>query len=217
MRQAFCVRTSCDPKNEVFMAERAGIVPFDDGRICNMRGKRTATIEDLYRVDAKKAELVNGELVVMSPAGGLHTFAAGRIYASLDRYAAVYKSGFAMTDGVAYIVNLPHRRSFCPDAAFTRGPITEKFIDGAPVFAAEVRSEHDFGIAAEQRLARKRADYFRAGTQVVWDVDVLRNLIVRVFQAGDPSTPVIYRRGDIATAEPALPGWSMPVADLRPA
>jgi Uma2 family endonuclease len=216
MRQAFCVRTLRDPQNEVFMAEHARVVPFDDGRICDMRGKQTATVEDLYRVDARKAELVDGELVVMSPAGGLHAFAAGRIYASLDRYAAAYKSGFAMTDGVAYIVNLPNRRSFCPDAAFTRGPITEKFIDGAPVFAAEVRSEHDFGVAAEQRLARKRADYFNAGTRVVWDVDVLRDLIVRVFHAGDPSTPLIYRRGDIATAELALPGWSMPVADLLP-
>ena len=31
-----------------------------------------ATIEDLYHVDAKKAELVNGEIVVMPPAGVLH-------------------------------------------------------------------------------------------------------------------------------------------------
>jgi hypothetical protein len=34
----------------------------------------------------------------------------------------------------------------------------------------EVRSEGDYGPRAEQELARKRADYFEAGTRAVWDV-----------------------------------------------
>jgi hypothetical protein len=36
--------------------------------------KREATIEDLYRVP-DKAKIVNGELVIMTPAGGLHGYA----------------------------------------------------------------------------------------------------------------------------------------------
>ena len=47
-----------------------------------------------------------------------------------------------------------------------------KFAEGAPVFAVEIRSENDRGPAAEGRLATKRADYFAAGTLVVWDVDL---------------------------------------------
>jgi Uma2 family endonuclease len=184
--------------------------------MCDMAGTWTATVEDLYHVDAKKAELVDGKLVVMSPAGGLHTFGAGRIFASLDRYAVATRSGYALTDGVAYVVNLPNRRSFCPDAAFCTQPLTEKFVDGAPVFAVEVRSVKDYGSAAESRMARKRADYFAAGTAAVWDVDVLRDQIVRVYRASEPSTPAIYRRGDLAEAEPAVPGWSMRVDDLFP-
>ena len=43
----------------------------DDARIFPMPTKREATVEDLYRFQGDgKAELVNGELVVMSPSGG---------------------------------------------------------------------------------------------------------------------------------------------------
>jgi Uma2 family endonuclease len=65
-------------------------------------------------------------------------------------------------------------------------------------------------------LAAKRADYFAAGTLVVWDVDLVSDDVVRVYRAGNPDQPAIYRRGDVAEAEPAVPGWSMPVDDLLP-
>ena len=32
--------------------------------------------------------------------------------------------------------------------------------------------------------------------------------------ASDPANPTIYRRGEMAEAEPAVPGWTMPVAEL---
>jgi hypothetical protein len=34
--------------------------------------------------------------------------------------------------------------------------------------------------------------------------------------AADRATPTVYRRGNVADAEPALPGWSMHVDDLFP-
>jgi Uma2 family endonuclease len=89
-----------------------------------------------------------------------------------------------------------------------------KFLEGAPDFAAEVRSEQDYGPAAERRLAAKRADYFAAGTQVVWDVDLLADDVVRVYRLDHPDEPVRFRRGEVADAEPAVPGWRMPVDAL---
>jgi Uma2 family endonuclease len=88
-----------------------------------------------------------------------------------------------------------------------------RFIEGAPTFAAEVRSESDYGPAAEAEMAAKRADYFLAGTLVVWDVDPLEDLI-HVYRAEDPSRPTTYRRGEVAEAEPAVPGWRVPVNDV---
>jgi len=183
-----------------------------------MGRSREASVDDLYRAgEDTKAELVNGELVVMTPGGGLHGYACGVIYASLLDYARRTRSGVALPDNVGFIVNLPHRRSFSPDAAFwTGGPLTPKFIDGAPVFAVEVRSEHDFGPAAERALVAKRADYFAAGTLVVWDVDLLNRSVVDIYRSTDPNARITFGRGMRAEAGPALPGWSMPVDDLFP-
>jgi Uma2 family endonuclease len=183
-----------------------------------MARARTATIDDLYNVPAHgKAELADGELVVMSPSGGLHGFAAGAILASLHAHARHTGRGVVLPDNVGFLVDLPRRKSFSPDVSFwIGGPLTEKFLNGAPVFAGEVRSAEDYGAAAERAMAAKRADYFAAGTRVVWDADVLRDNVVRVYRASAPDTPAVYGRGERAGAEPALPGWSMPVADLFP-
>lgn len=179
-----------------------------------MSVKTKATIEDLYKVDGK-AELVDGEIVLMPPYGGWPGRAVGAIVFSLHEYEKRVGSGYAVMSTAAFVVDLPHRKSFCPDASFYVGNIDSmKFFEGAPVFAVEVRSESDYGPKAERAMARKRADYFAAGTQVVWDVDLLSETPVHVFRADDPESPTAYRRGETAEAEPALPLWTMPVDNL---
>ena len=181
-----------------------------------MSAKTEATLEDLYHVpEDANAELVEGELRLMSPTGDLPSSAAGEIYASLRTHSRQTGIGRAYTDNAAFVVNLPNRRSFSPDAAYYIGPRTRgKFLEGAPVFAAEVRSEGDYGFAAEHAAAAKRRDYFAAGALVVWDVDVLEEELVRVYRPRDPENPDVYRRGEVAEAEPAVPGWTFPVEDL---
>lgn len=179
-----------------------------------MSTKTEATIEDLYQVDGK-AEIVNGEIVHMPPTGFMPSRTGGKIFIGLSEYERRTRSGYAIPDNAAFVVNLPHRRSFSPDAAFYMGPPTGgKFMEGAPVFAVEVRSQGDYGPKMERRLAEKRADYFAAGTLVVWDVDVLKEEVVRVYRADSPQQPRVYRRGEVAEAEPAVPGWTMAVDDL---
>jgi Uma2 family endonuclease len=181
-----------------------------------MSTKTEATVDDLYRVpENRKAELVNGELVLMSPTGGVPGRAAGKIYISLNEYEQRVGGGYAFPDNVGFLVNLPHRRSFSPDAAFYTGELRGGlFLEGAPVFAVEVRSEEDYGPAAEKRMAAKRADYFAAGTLVVWDVDVLREKVVRVYRSAEPNRSTTYKSEEAAEAEPALPGWSIVVREI---
>jgi Uma2 family endonuclease len=179
-----------------------------------MSTKTEATIEDLYRVEGK-AEIVNGEIELMSPTGSRPGHAGDEIFVSLREYAKRTKTGRAIGDNKAFRANLPHRKSFSPDAAFYVGPDPGmKFFEIAPVFAVEVRSEGDYGPKAEVKMAAKRADYFAAGTRVVWDVDLLGEDVVRSHGAGAPDRPRIFRRGETADAEPAVPGWSMAVDDL---
>ena len=176
--------------------------------------KTQATIEDLYRIPGK-AEIVNGELRLMPPEGDLPSRAAGEICFSLHAHEQRTGSGRVYMSTAGFVVDLQNRKSFCPDAAFYVGPrFGGKFLEGAPVFAVEVRSEGDYGPAAEREMAAKRRDYFAAGSLVVWDVDVLKSEIVRVYRASEPDKPTVYRRGELAEAEPAVPGWTMPVEDL---
>ena len=181
-----------------------------------MSTKVRATIGDLYKVpDNVKAELVDGEVRLMSPTGDLPNRAGGAIYVSLGLFGLKVEAGRAYSDNAGFRVNLPHRESFSPDAAFHIGKSTGmKFLEGAPVFAVEVRSAGDYGDAAEKELAQKRADYFATGTLVVWDVDLLSDDVVKVYRASDPNNPTIYRRGDFAEAEPAVLGWSISVDSL---
>jgi Uma2 family endonuclease len=176
-----------------------------------------ATLDDLYR-EGGKAELIAGRIVQLMPSGALPGAVAGEIFVSLRAHAKKSGKGKAYADGVGYTVaELPSgRESFCPDASYDDGPPAVdpmRFIERAPRFAAEVRSENDYGTAAEADMAAKRADYFAAGTQVVWDVDPLAET-VSVYRTAAPTQPVVYRRGQTADAEPAVPGWKMAVDDV---
>jgi hypothetical protein len=63
-------------------------------------------------------------------------------------------------------------------------------------------------------MQEKRADYFACGTLVVWDVNLLSEDVIKSYKASDPENPIIFHRGEMADAEPAVPGWQMAVDEL---
>jgi len=180
-----------------------------------MTTKARSTIDDLYHVQEDgKAELVNGEIILMPPTGEMRGRAGGSVYISLRAHEGK-APGRAFPDNVGFRVQLPNRESFSPDAAWFIGPSTGmKFLEGAPVFAVEIRSDGDYGPAAERRIAEKRKDYFAAGTLVVWDVDLNGPEVVRSYGADNPDIPQIFRRTEISHAEPAVPGRRFAVDEL---
>jgi Uma2 family endonuclease len=176
-----------------------------------------ATIDDLYRVEGK-AELIGGRIERFMASGQLPSAVAFNIASDLRSHEKSTGRGKAYGDGVGYAVPelSSGRESFSPDASYYDGPFPMnrmRFIDGAPNLGVEVRSENDYGDAAELAMAAKRKDYFEAGTLVVWDVDPLAETVT-VYRASDPMKPVVFRRGDVADAEPAVPGWRMKVDDV---
>jgi Uma2 family endonuclease len=172
-------------------------------------------IDGLYLVPGK-AEIIHGEIQSMPPTGALPGIAAGRIYISLDAFAGANNFGYALPDNVGFVVDLPNRRSFSPDAALFVGSVSMQFAQGAPLFAVEVRSDHDYGPAAELKIREKRVDYFAAGTAAVWDVDLYGEETIRLYLCESPDTPIVFRRGELAHAEPVVPGWRMPVDNMYP-
>jgi Uma2 family endonuclease len=183
-------------------------------RMAGVRTETTATIEDLYRIDGK-AELIDGRIVPLLPTGRRPNRIAFRIAKSLDDHAEATQKGEAYTDNMGFAVPKlsSGRESFSPDASYYLGPFPfneMRFIKGPPTFAVEVRSENDYGDPAEERRAAKRADYFEAGTRVVWDVDPQAG-VIRSYSQQSPDHPKVFELGQEADAEPAVHGWRMPV------
>lgn len=171
-----------------------------------------ATLDDLMRAPGK-VELIGGRIVHYMATGFLPSRIAARIFRSLDDHGVATGQGVALTDNMGFAVpELPSgRESFSPDASFYTGPLPANemdFIAGPPTLAVEVRSKGDSGNSAEAEMAAKRDDYFVAGTLVVWDVDPIEACI-RVYRPDAPERPVVFRVGQVADAEPAVPGWRL--------
>lgn len=186
------------------------------GNTMSARAQR-ATLDDLYRTEGK-AELIGGRIVHLMTTGIRPNEIAANIYVSLRAYVTSTKRGNAFTDNVGYsIPMLPStREAFNPDASYYFGPLPAnlmRFIEGPPTFAVEVRSENDYTPSAESKMADKRADYFLAGTVVVWDVDPIAE-VIDCYRIQAPTVSVRYRRGQIADAEPAVPNWRIAVDEV---
>ncbi len=73
-----------------------------------MSVKVNATIEDLYS-ESGKAELVNGEILRMSPTGDEPGYAGDEVFVSLRDHARRTGRGRAVGDNKGFRVNLPNR------------------------------------------------------------------------------------------------------------
>ena len=167
----------------------------------------------LMKIDGK-AEIVDGEIKKQMPTGEEPSLASGEIFVSLHRYARRIGRGRAVPDNAIFSVDLPNRKSFSPDAAYMEQERSGSMraINGAPVFAVEVRSENDYGPAADRAIAAKIVEYFAAGTLAVWDVDLQSDDVVTLHLPDAP--PQIFRRGDTSHAGAALPDWTMEVDEI---
>ena len=199
--------TACDDGGDVMRRTNPENVPFPE----------PATLSDLFRVKGK-AELVADRVVCFPLMGSWPGQVKMKIMCSLDDHAATLPGTEAFGGSLVYAVPrmASGRQSFCPDASFHTGPFpTNKmsWIEGPPTFAVEIKVLEDYESDTEPERAVKRADYFEAGTLIVWDVDPLAETVT-LFRAAAPLTPVVFRRGDIADAEPAVPGWRVAVDDL---
>lgn len=174
---------------------------------------KRATLDDLMNHDGK-AELINGRIVEFMSVGVRPSCIPDNIIEALRPYVRRTRRGICRSDGLGYTVPMltSGRESFQPDVSYYEGPMPGnemRFVAGAPNFAVEVRSENDYGPAAERDMAAKRDDYFEAGTLVVWDVCPLTEE-VRKYTPGQ-TTPTVFRISMVADAEPAVPGWQVSV------
>jgi Uma2 family endonuclease len=88
-----------------------------------------------------------------------------------------------------------------------RKPKDATFIDGPPVLAVEILSPHD----TAEDIAEKVREYQAAGVPLVWVVDpYFRTVTVHRPDA----RPEMFNEDQELTAEPHLPGFRTPVAEI---
>ena len=166
-----------------------------------------------------RVEVINGELIEMSPVGGLHHYIARNIQRILDQYALTNDSGEVFFDGLIFLLRKEGpglKGAQVPDVSYTRNEhippdwVIERPFPGAPDLAIEVMSPDD---KAEIVLLKTRK-YLEAGGEEVWVV-YPESRELHEYRHGDAADTVrVYRLGDTVDVEALFPGLTLRMADI---
>jgi Uma2 family endonuclease len=159
--------------------------------------------------DDGKYELIDGELVYMSPAGGRHGAIAVELSMRIRAFAGEHGLGRVFDGQTGFRLANGNLRS--PDVSFVQGSrlpegIPSGFLHLAPDLAIEILSPDDR--AAD--VARKVAEYLSVGVRLLWVIDP------------ETSTAVVYRPGAAPRSpeagtldgEDVLPGFACVLSGL---
>lgn len=163
-----------------------------------------------------KAEIIEGELIVMSPTGPQHGEICGRLVIFVGNYVLQHRLGVVYTEQTAYVEKGAQglKGALAPDVSFVRREKLDpkrdpdRFFDFAPDLAVEVLSPSD----TYRQIGGKVKVYLRRGAALVWVVDPF-NQTVTVYTPSDPKGAV-YAVGDTLGGGDVLPGLALPVEDI---
>lgn len=174
------------------------------------------TPDELLRMgDAGKGyELVDGELKELAVSKE-SSRVAGRICTRLDIFCEPRNLGWVFPEGTSFrCFPADRKRVRRADTAFIgvdRMPPASYRDEGhcgtVPDLVVEVVSPND--IAEDHE--RKVGEWLAAGVKLLWEVFPA----TRTVRAHQPDGPIaVFRAADTLTADPVLPGFACPVADL---
>ncbi|HKA06671.1 MAG TPA: Uma2 family endonuclease [Gemmataceae bacterium] len=175
----------------------------------------TATEADLLRLSGlsnrRICELVDGTLVEKGI--GLRESLLAVFLGSL-LHEFVRKSNLGIVTGEQGTLRLWQGLVRIPDVAFIawdripgRRIPDEPIPELAPDLAVEVLSVSN----TSAEMDRKRVEYFRAGTRIVWEIDP-RVRTVAVYT--NPDDPIVLRDTSVLDGAPVLPGFTLSLTDL---
>ncbi|HTI50458.1 MAG TPA: Uma2 family endonuclease [Planctomycetaceae bacterium] len=173
-----------------------------------------ATEQDVIDIEVHENrlfELVDG-ILVEKGMGFLESFLAVTLATILNHFVASRNLG--LVTGADGMVRLFPGQVRIPDVAYIswsripggrvpRAPIPPI----APDLAIEVLSDSN----TAREMARKRADYFRSGVALVWEIDPVARSVA-VYTA--PDACCVLGETDTLDGGSVLPGFSLPLRDL---
>lgn len=158
-------------------------------------------------------ELIAGEFVSMSPAGGAHGRLASRVNRIVGDFVEKHALGETFGAETGFIITHNPDTVRAPDFAFIAAERLsligdfDEFVPIAPDLAVEVVSPHDRWTKLEEKVQ----DYLRAGTRLVWVLNP-KTKTIHVYQSLQ-SVVVLTSNGQLEGGD-VLPGFSVAVAAL---
>ena len=184
---------------------------------------RLYTVEEYLALpddQVRGCELLNGRIVKkqywrdtedgMNPRSVNHSLSITYTASALREFADAGNLGRVLTTP-SFLVGANRDQSRKPDVAFVAGPMPtepEAILALVPTLAVEVISPNN----TAEEMEAKVAEYLSAGTQLVWLTFPESRMVIAFWNEGG----AVFKSGDVITAEPVLPGFARPVADLFP-
>lgn len=158
-------------------------------------------------------ELIDGELREQN-VSTKSSHIAGEVYGFLRDHVRPKRLGALFPEGTGFVCFEDEDRMRKADTAFIRANrLTKQQFDAdgycpvCPDLAVEVVSPNDL----QYEVNEKRQEWLDAGAQLVWVVEP-EDETVHAYKADGSVT--LFRKADTLTAEPVLPGFACPVAEL---
>jgi len=194
------------------LAEQYGRMPVRRFRFDRYPG----TEQDIIEIDAHEdrfCELVDGMLIEKAADFCAAFVATNLAFLMMEfeepRDLGVVLGGGGMMRLAPGLVRIPSA-SFTSWEQFPKRKVTHEPIPAIhPDIAVEVLSESN----TPKEMARKRRDYFGAGTRLVWIVDY-HVRTVSVFTPANSDAPQVVEESGRVSGDPVLPGFSFAVAKL---
>lgn len=169
------------------------------------------TIEMIEQMsgDCGRFELLDGVLVEMAPASLIHNIIVATIARLLGNFVAEHNLGVVAGDtGIVLRRNPDHMRA--PDVCFIareRLPAGRLagYSDIIPDLVVEVVSPGD----RAGEIQKKTVEWLTAGVRLQWTVYPDTQTVVAT---DNPAIARTYRADELLPGDPALPGFSVPVA-----
>ena len=177
---------------------------------------RLLTVEDLLRLsDEPRCELIEGELVELSPAHKRHGVIQNRFARRLGRYFDAHPdlgdvwvgdTGFVVGDALDTVC-IPDAAVLTPEqSAYGEVDETPEYMPFVPLIPVEIKSPSN----TEAQIAKKLSLYLAAGAREVWWVRPTQ----RTVTVHRPDGVIeVLRIGDTLVTD-ALPGFRMELSDL---
>jgi Uma2 family endonuclease len=177
--------------------------------------ERLLTAEEFFSMpdDDNRYELVQGRLVCMAAAGGLHGKIVSRVDQRLRNFVEAHGMGEVCTAETGFRLARNPDTVRAPDVAFVKGEripaegVPEGFWPLAPDLAVEVVSPSD----RFDDVMSKVQEYLHAGTQLVWVLHPRTQTVMAYRPTGEVR---LLRGQDELSAEDVLPDFRCRVEEI---